>query len=62
MAHFGHLCFPLCRIPITPWVKNTVFSYAKGERNSLPEDDLRLPQPALQKTALLDGQDRYQAH
>ncbi len=34
MTHFGHLCFPLCRIPITPWVKNTIFSYAKGERNS----------------------------
>ena len=34
MTHFGHICFPLCRITITQWAKNTVFSYAKGECNS----------------------------
>jgi hypothetical protein len=26
MAYFGHICFPLGQIMITPWAKNTVFS------------------------------------
>ncbi len=36
MAYFGHICFPLGPIMITPWAKNTVFSLFFAHEGEMP--------------------------